>query len=90
MGKIAINGFGRIGRAAFRILYERKKAGENIPEVVAINDLADSNTLAHLLKYDSIHGSFSGEIQVQGDRLCVDGTPIQIFSERDPSYIAGE
>jgi glyceraldehyde 3-phosphate dehydrogenase len=77
--KIAINGFGRIGRITFRGLIQK----ENV-EVVALNDLTDAKTLAHLLKYDSIHGKFPGEIAVDGDFLVVNGKPIKIYAERDP------
>jgi glyceraldehyde 3-phosphate dehydrogenase len=77
--KIAINGFGRIGRITFRGLIQR----ENV-EVVALNDLTDAKTLAHLLKYDSIHGKFPGEVSVDGDYLVVNGNPIKIYAERDP------
>jgi glyceraldehyde 3-phosphate dehydrogenase len=87
MTKIAINGFGRIGRTAFRILYERKKANESVPELVAINDLADAQTLAHLLKYDSVHGQFSGDVAVSGDEIRIDGKPIKMFAQRDPSKL---
>jgi glyceraldehyde 3-phosphate dehydrogenase len=87
MTKIAINGFGRIGRTAFRILYERKKANESVPELVAINDLADAQTLAHLLKYDSVHGRFAGDVAVSGDEIRIDGKPIKMFAQRDPSKL---
>ena len=87
MTKIAINGFGRIGRAAFRILYERKKANENVPEVVAINDLTDAKSLAHLLKYDSVHGRFSGTVEAADNEIRVDGRPIRVMAEKDPSAL---
>ncbi len=80
--KIAINGFGRIGRLTFRALLEK----ENV-EVVAINDLTDSATLAHLLKYDSVHGKFPGTIAVEGDYLIVNGKRIRIFAEKDPGNL---
>lgn len=80
--KIAINGFGRIGRLTFRALLEK----ENI-EVVAINDLTDSATLAHLLKYDSVHGKFPGTVAVEGDYLVVNGQRIRIFAEKDPANL---
>ncbi len=80
--KIAINGFGRIGRLAFRRLWD-----ENV-RVVAINDLTDPKTLAHLLKYDSAHGIFlKDKITYDEDGIIVDGHKIQIFSERDPSRL---
>lgn len=80
--KVAINGFGRIGRMAFRIFMQR----DNI-EVVAINDITDSHTLGHLLKYDSIHGVFKGEIKAEGNSLIVNGRSIPIYSEKDPAAL---
>jgi glyceraldehyde 3-phosphate dehydrogenase len=80
--KIAINGFGRIGRMTLRALQDKS----NI-EVVAINDLTDITTLAHLLKYDSVHGRFPGEIAVDGDHIVVNGTPIKLISEKDPEKL---
>lgn len=81
--KIAINGFGRIGRVVFRIL-------EDDPEVdiVAINDLTDPATLAHLLRYDSVHRGFDREVTVDGDALVVGGRRVRITSERDPAKLA--
>ncbi|MDO9512049.1 MAG: type I glyceraldehyde-3-phosphate dehydrogenase [Bacteroidales bacterium] len=80
--KIAINGFGRIGRLTFRALLAKDGV-----EVVAINDLTDSKTLAHLLKYDSIHGRFPGQVAVDGDFLVVNNHKIRIFAERDPANL---
>mgnify|MGYP003586359295 CR=1 FL=1 len=80
--KVAINGFGRIGRVTFRGLIQK----ENI-EVVALNDLTDAKTLCHLLKYDSIHGKFQGEVSVDGDFLIVNGKRIKIYAERDPANL---
>jgi glyceraldehyde 3-phosphate dehydrogenase len=80
--KIAINGFGRIGRLTFRNLLEK----DNI-EVVAINDLTDNETLAHLLKFDSAHGKFDGTIEATDDALIVNGKTIKAFAERDPSNL---
>ncbi len=77
--KIAINGFGRIGRLTFRALLEKDEI-----EVIAINDLTDSKTLAHLLKYDSVHRKFPGTIEVDGDYLIVNGRKIRIYAEKDP------
>ncbi len=77
--KVAINGFGRIGRITFRALSTR----ENI-EVVAINDLTDPKTLAHLLKYDSVHGKFKGTVRVEGGYIVVNDHKIKILSERRP------
>jgi glyceraldehyde 3-phosphate dehydrogenase len=80
MKNIAINGFGRIGRLAFRQLLDREGV-----RVVGINDLTDVNTLAHLLKFDSIHGRFSGEVSVSGGHLVVNGETIHITAERNPA-----
>ena len=80
--KVAINGFGRIGRITFRGLIQK----DNI-EVVALNDLTDAKTLGHLLKYDSIHGKFPGEVSVDGDFLIVNGQRIKIYAERDPANL---
>ena len=82
MKKIAINGFGRIGRLVFRHLIEQPDC-----RIVAINDLADAATLAHLLKYDSAQGRFSGTIQLNQKDLIVNDHPIVILSERDPSQL---
>ncbi|MBL92119.1 MAG: type I glyceraldehyde-3-phosphate dehydrogenase [Myxococcales bacterium] len=85
--QIAINGFGRIGRAAFRILYERQKAGQEVPQVVAINDLTDAATLAHLLQYDSVHGKFEADVSINNGALLVDGQSIAVHGEADPSKL---
>ncbi len=79
MVKVAINGFGRIGRAALKILLERKDA-----KVVAINDITDAKTLAHLLKYDSSYGTYDKEVSVDGGDIIVDGEKIKVFAEKDP------
>jgi len=79
MKKIGINGFGRIGRLAFRIASQHDDV-----EVVAINDLLDVNQLAYLLKYDSVHGKYKGEINVIDGKLIVDGKTIRVTSERNP------
>ena len=71
--RIGINGFGRIGRALFRVLHEREGM-----DVVAINDIADVNSLAHLLKYDSIHRTFSADIQKSGQNILIDGRSVAI------------
>ena len=81
--KIAINGFGRIGRAVFRIASEKSDAFE----VCAINDLTDAKTLAHLLKYDSIHGGFQGDVDYKDNQLIVNGKTIDILAERNPSNL---
>ena len=77
--RIAINGFGRIGRNVFKVALEK-----NNLEIVAINDLTDAKTLAHLLKYDSVHGRFNGTVEATDDSLVVNGQTIPIFAERDP------
>lgn len=76
---VAINGFGRIGRLALRMILERSHM-----EIVAINDLTDANTLAHLFKYDSVHGPYKGSVSVEDNCLCVGDTRIEIYSEMDP------
>ncbi|MFC2130450.1 type I glyceraldehyde-3-phosphate dehydrogenase [Bacteroidota bacterium] len=81
--KLAINGFGRIGRLVFREAYKRKEHFE----FVGINDLMDTKTLAHLLKYDSVHGKFSGSISVDGDYVIVDGMKIRVSAEKDPTQL---
>ena len=80
--KVAINGFGRIGRLTFKALQER----ENV-EVVAINDLTDPKTLAHLLKYDSVHGRFPGEVKAEEGGINVNGKSIKIYAEREPKNL---
>ncbi|MEM6698508.1 MAG: type I glyceraldehyde-3-phosphate dehydrogenase [Bacteroidota bacterium] len=80
--KVAINGFGRIGRLTFRNLLEKDGI-----EVVAINDLTDNKTLAHLLKYDSAHGKFNGTVESTDDKLIVNGVAIEASAERDPSKL---
>ena len=84
MVKLGINGFGRIGRMVFRAAYENF-AGEI--EVVGINDLLDADYLAYMLKYDSVHGPFSGDVKAEGNYLVVDGKKIQVFAEKDPANI---
>jgi glyceraldehyde 3-phosphate dehydrogenase len=79
---VGINGFGRIGRLVLRAAFA--KGGIDIK---AINDLTDAATLAHLLKYDSVHGRFGREVKAQGDKLMVDGKAIQVLSERDPTKL---
>ena len=80
--KVAINGFGRIGRLTFKALLSR----DNV-EVVAINDLTDNKTLAHLLKYDSVHGRFQGTVEHDNDSLTVNGQRIVALAERDPKQL---
>ena len=81
--RIGINGFGRIGRNVFRALQENAKD----IEVVAINDLTDPATLAHLLKYDSIHGRYKGSVTVDGTTMTVGGKSMKVLAERDPSKL---
>lgn len=81
--KIGINGFGRIGRNVFRAALKN----DNV-EVVAINDLTDANMLAHLLKYDSVHGKLDAEVVVDGNNLVVNGKTIEISAERDPAQLS--
>lgn len=80
--KVAINGFGRIGRLTFKRLLEKSNV-----EVVAINDLTDAATLAHLLKYDSIHGKFNGTVAVADGAIVVNGHSIKILAEKDPANL---
>ncbi|HNS09838.1 MAG TPA: type I glyceraldehyde-3-phosphate dehydrogenase [Candidatus Ozemobacteraceae bacterium] len=80
--KIGINGFGRIGRMVFRAVLETKDL-----EVVAINDITDAKTLAHLLKYDSVHGRIKNKVEAKDDCLVVDGRSIKIYAEKDPGNI---
>jgi glyceraldehyde 3-phosphate dehydrogenase len=83
--KVAINGYGRIGRNILRALYESGRTGEI--QVVAINDLGDAETNAHLTRYDTAHGKFNGEVSVEGDHMIVNGDRIRVCAERDPSKL---
>jgi glyceraldehyde 3-phosphate dehydrogenase len=83
--KVAINGYGRIGRNIVRALYESGRTNEI--QIVAINDLGDSNTNAHLTQYDSVHGKFPFEVTVDGDYIVINGDKIRVFSERDPAKL---
>jgi glyceraldehyde 3-phosphate dehydrogenase len=83
--KIGINGYGRIGRNVLRALYEAKRNNEI--QVVAINDLGDAKTNAHLTRYDSAHGRFPGEVVVDGDYMVVNGERIRVLAERDPTKL---
>ena len=80
--RVAINGFGRIGRLTFRTLLEKPGV-----EVISINDLTSVATLAHLLKYDSVHGRFNGSVSVEADSLVVNGKKIQVTAEKDPKNL---
>ncbi len=82
--KVGINGFGRIGRNAFKVAFESEQRDF---EIVAINDLTDAETLAHLLKYDSCFGKFNGTVEVKENALIVNGKEVKIFAERDPENI---
>ncbi len=83
--KVASNGYGRIGRNVLRALYEGKRNGEI--QIVALNDLGDAKTNAHLTQYDTVHGRFSGEVKVDGDSLVVNGDRIRVLAERDPAKL---
>ena len=83
--KVGINGYGRIGRNILRALYEAKRTGDI--QIVAINDLGDANTNAHLTRHDTTHGRFPGEVKVDGDSLVVNGDRIRVLAERDPAKL---
>jgi glyceraldehyde 3-phosphate dehydrogenase len=83
--KIGINGYGRIGRNVLRALYEARRNNEI--QIVAINDLGDAKTNAHLTRYDTAHGRFPGSISVEGDYMIVDGDKIRVVAERDPAKL---
>ena len=82
MVKIAINGFGRIGRNAFKIAFDR-----NDTEIVAVNDLTDTKTLAHLLKYDSNYGIYDKDVTCDDENIIIDGKKVRVFSEKDPANL---
>lgn len=82
MTKLGINGFGRIGREVFRVAFTNPEV-----EVVAVNDLTDAATLAHLLKYDSVHGTFPHEVTVDGDYIVVDGHKVKVLAQTDPAKL---
>jgi glyceraldehyde 3-phosphate dehydrogenase len=83
--KVGINGYGRIGRNVLRALYESKRTNEI--QIVAVNDLADPKTNAHLTQYDTAHGKFPGTVSTEGDAIVVNGDRIKVFAERDPAKI---
>jgi D-erythrose 4-phosphate dehydrogenase len=87
--RIAINGYGRIGQCVLRALLERQsnRAGEPALEVVAINELSDLDTIAYLTRYDTTHGRFPGHVATAEGRLIVDGQPIEILTETEPSHL---
>ncbi len=80
--KVAINGFGRIGRNVFKVLFDRKDI-----EVVALNDLTDNETLAHLLRYDSVYGMYGHKVEFDDEGIIVDGQKIKILNEKDPAKL---
>jgi len=83
--KVGINGYGRIGRNVLRALYEAGRTGEI--QIVAINDLGDAATNAHLTRYDTAHGKFPGTVSVDGDSMVVNGDRIKVLAQRDPSKL---
>ena len=83
--KVGINGYGRIGRNVLRALYEGKRNSQ--VQIVALNDLGDAKTNAHLTRYDTAHGKFPGEVTVDGDSMVVNGDRIRVLAERDPSKL---
>lgn len=83
--RVAINGYGRIGRNVLRALFESGRTDEL--EIVAINDLGDAKTNAHLTKYDTVHGRFNADVSVDGDHLVVNGKRIRVCAERDPAKL---
>jgi len=83
MGRVAINGFGRIGRITLRVALGEKTD----LDFVAVNDLVDAKTLAYLFKYDSIHGTYRGEVKAEGDSIIIDGKKIKVCSERNPASL---
>ena len=86
--KIGINGFGRIGRLVLRSVLERKaETGMSDIDVVAVNDLTDAATLAHLLKYDSVHGVLKADVRVEGDEIVVGDDRFRVLSQRDPANL---
>ncbi|HEX2206513.1 MAG TPA: type I glyceraldehyde-3-phosphate dehydrogenase [Longimicrobium sp.] len=82
--RVAINGFGRIGR---NVLRAAKKAGGTDIDFVAVNDLTDTKTLAHLLRYDSVHGTYGGTVEAREQSLVVDGDEVKVFAEKDPAAL---
>jgi len=83
--KIGINGYGRIGRNILRALYEAKRTHEL--SIIAINDLGDAHTNAHLTRYDTAHGRFPGEVRVEGESMIVNGDRIRVLAQRDPAKL---
>ncbi len=83
--KLAVNGYGRIGRNCMRALYESGYRQDI--EIIAINDLGDARTNAHLTRYDTTHGRFPGEVSLEGDNLLINGDRVRVYAERDPSNL---
>src|SRR5512138_3084770 len=83
--KVGINGYGRIGRNILRAVYEANRQKEI--QIVALNDLGDAQTNAHLTRYDTVHGKFHGDVQVEGDSMIVNGDRIKVLAERDPAKL---
>src|SRR5260370_8348029 len=83
--KVGINGYGRSGRNILRALYEGKHGGDI--KIVAINDLGDANTNAHLTRFDTVHGRFRGEVHVDGDSMVVNGDRIRVVAPRHPATL---
>src|SRR5882757_1678131 len=83
--KVGINGYGRIGRNILRALYQAKRNSQ--VQIVALNDLGDAKTNAHLTRYDTVHGKFPGEVAVDGDSMVVNGDRIRVLAERDPAKL---
>src|ERR1700681_456500 len=83
--KVAVNGYGGIGRNILRALYEGKLKDQI--KIVALNDLGDANTNAHLTRFDTVHGRFPGDVHVDGDSMVVNGDRIRVVAQRDPSKL---
>ncbi len=83
--KIGINGYGRIGRNILRAVFEAGRSSEF--DIVAVNDLADANTNAHLTRRDTAHGPFPGTVELDGDHMVVNGDRIKVLAERDPAKL---
>ncbi|MFM7321611.1 MAG: type I glyceraldehyde-3-phosphate dehydrogenase, partial [Armatimonadota bacterium] len=84
--RVGINGFGRIGRLTYRAIFEKYGLHGDV-QVVALNDLTDASTNAHLLKYDTNYGPFAGSVEADGSDLVVDGRTVKVFAEKDPGQI---
>ena len=83
--KVGINGYGRIGRCIVRALHEQGRTGEI--DIVAINDLGDADTNAHLTRHDTVHGKFPGTVEVDGDSIVINGDRMKVLAERDPAKL---